>query len=70
MNPADWQPSGNLGNLGVIARQDIAVAALMARLAFSLPNRAPFGLPRLSMPKKTTARGNERSMWNGSLLQS
>src|SRR5271169_4067881 len=29
----------------------------MARLACSLPNRAPFGLPRLSIPNKTNGDG-------------
>jgi len=30
---------------------------LIARLACSLPNRAPFGLPRLSIPNKTSGEG-------------
>ena len=57
MNPANRQPSGNLGNLWVIAAQNSKlqlVRGFNREAGVLCPNRAPFGLPWLSMPNRTT----------------
>ena len=57
MDPANRQLSGQVGNLRVLAGQNLQLQlawALMARSACSFPNRAALGLPRLSTPNKTS----------------
>jgi len=58
MNPANRQPSSKLGDLWIVARKNSKLQlASGLDCANAAPNRAPFGLPRLSMPNKTTGAG-------------
>ena len=60
MNAANRQPRGNLGD------SCNWPAAFKARLACSFLNGAPFGLPRLSMPNKTSGPRGDCRILRGS----
>ena len=59
MNPADRQPSGNLGNFWVVARKNVELqlSCRFDRQAGVLPSEPGPGLPRLSIPNRTNGEG-------------